>query len=246
MGRDFIGVWTGLHPLFAFLFGGDSCCFCCCYISRLVFDGCSRRLLLVLTCIENGINGCRFSGGLVRTRLSGRLPYGLFYGLSFGLFAGGLGCTGSRFAEKVALYWLFSGGGCGTAFATFRGYLGTLFCCELEEVVQAQYRGRKKGKFDFFFRFGQWFFYGSGYRFYRIGSGRRFGWGRLRCGSIFRFGSFSLLRYCFRCRCLLHFFGLFRCFIQPCGLGMLHLCPALLFFQREELLIWMMGIFRKM
>lgn len=41
------------------------------------------------------------SGGLVRTRLSGRLPYGLFYGLSFGLFAGGLGCTGSRFAERL-------------------------------------------------------------------------------------------------------------------------------------------------
>ena len=77
MGRDFVGVWTGLHLLFAFLFGGDSCCFCCCP----VFDACSRQLLLVLTGIENGISGSRFSSGLVRTRLSGRLPYGLSFGL---------------------------------------------------------------------------------------------------------------------------------------------------------------------
>lgn len=175
MGRDFVGVWTGLHPLFAFLFGGDSCCFCCC----LVFDFgfCPKRDFIIT---GGDIGNCRSNGGF-------------HYGLSFGLFAGGLGCTGSRFAEKVALYGLFSGGGCGTAFATFRGYLGTLFCCELKEVVQAQYRGREKGKFDFFFRFGQRFFHGSG------------------C----RFGNFSLLR------CLFHFFDLFQYFIQPCGLGML-------------------------
>ena len=29
MGRDFVGVWAGLHPLFALLLGGDPCCFLC-------------------------------------------------------------------------------------------------------------------------------------------------------------------------------------------------------------------------
>lgn len=183
MGRDFIGVWTGLHPLFAFLFGGDSCCFCCCYISRLVFDGCSRRLLLVLTCIENGINGCRFSGGLVRTRLSGRLPYGLFYGLSFGLLPVGwavpaagspkrLPCTGcfreedaERRLPRFGVIWVRS-----SAVNSKRSYrLNT---------------GGEKGKVRFLLSVRAMVFYGSGYRFYRIGSGRRFGWGRLRCGSI--------------------------------------------------------------
>lgn len=91
MGRDFVGVWTGLHPLFAFLFGGDSCCFCCCPVFDFGF--CPKRDF-VITAGDTG--GCRGNGGF-------------HYRLSFGLLDGGLGCTGSRFAEKVALYWLFSG-----------------------------------------------------------------------------------------------------------------------------------------